>query len=66
MVAGGFTAGSVIHILVYLLIAACIIGLIAYIASLVFPSATNIIRIVCLVAFLIIILLLLLPMLGMG
>jgi hypothetical protein len=40
------SAGGVIHILVYLLIAACIIGLIYYIAVLVFPTAANIIRVI--------------------
>jgi hypothetical protein len=60
------SAGGVIHILVYLLIAACIIGLIYYIATLVFPTAANIIRVICLVAFLIIVLLLLLPILGVA
>lgn len=65
ILAMSFTASAIIYLLVKLLIIALIIGLIGYVATLIFPSHARIIHIICLVAFLIVLLILLVPILGL-
>ena len=64
LAAVGFTAAGVVHLLLYLLILACVLALIYWIGTMVLPAYARIIRIVCLVAFVICLILLLLPLLG--